>query len=296
VPAGGPGRGAAGTGRLRVTGAARTGLQSGAGGDCPGGERIDDPVPPAGHHRARHPAIGVSRPLQFQPGTNWAYSHTNYAILGRLLEIITGRPLAQVIQRYIIGPMGLANTSNSDGTPAIPELVLHTYSSERRSALQIPPSVPFTEDTTFWNPSWTTATGAVQTTNIYDMATSMRLVGDGHFVSPAMYRAQTGPNLVGFGHRDLSGRCPACDENTAARSYGLGVVLRGPWITRTKNFYGNGATAGYLPTQDLTIAVSVTYNPQAFDSTGGYANANPSASIFTAIAAALAPNQTPPGS
>src|SRR3954447_12581637 len=30
--------------------------------------------------------IGVSKPMMFEPGTNWGYSHTNYVILGRVLE------------------------------------------------------------------------------------------------------------------------------------------------------------------------------------------------------------------
>ena len=32
--------------------------------------------------------IGISKPMMFAPGTNWGYSHTNYVILGRVLEKI----------------------------------------------------------------------------------------------------------------------------------------------------------------------------------------------------------------
>lgn len=236
--------------------------------------------------------IGVSAPMQFQPGTNWAYSHTNYVILGRLLAMITGKPLSAVMQQYIFTPMGLHNTSDNHNTPAIPSPVLHSFTSERRETLKIPPSVPFTEDSTFWNPSWTTASGAVQTTNIYDMTKSMTMVGDGRLVSPQMYKVQVGNNLAGFGHSDPS--CPACAHLTKAHSYGLGVVLLGPWITQTKNFAGNGATTGYLPSKKLTITVVTTYLPQAFDSVGNSKNA--STSIFDTLANALAPGQAPSGS
>jgi len=44
----------------------------------------------------------------------------------------------------IIRPMGLKNTSGSS-TPDIPGPVLHTFSSERRSALNIPANTPFYE-------------------------------------------------------------------------------------------------------------------------------------------------------
>src|SRR5262249_18812031 len=123
--------------------------------------------------------IGVSKPLDYEPGTNWGYSHTNYVILGRVLEKIAGKPMADIMQAYIIEPMGLKHTSSNGNTPAIPDPVLHAFSSERRETLQLPPDIPFYEEATFWNPSWTTAEGAVQTTDIYDMTTSMEFVGNG---------------------------------------------------------------------------------------------------------------------
>ena len=85
-----------------------------------------------------------------------------------------------------------------------------------------------------------------------------------------------------------------CNRLTNERSYGLGVVLLGPWITQTKNFAGSGATGGYLPSQKLTISVVTTYMAQAFDSTG--ANTNASNAIFTELATALAGAEAPPPS
>jgi D-alanyl-D-alanine carboxypeptidase len=45
--------------------------------------------------------------------------------------------------------------------------VLHAYDAERGTY----------EESTFWNPSWTTAKGAVMTTDICDLATSVVLGG-----------------------------------------------------------------------------------------------------------------------
>jgi CubicO group peptidase (beta-lactamase class C family) len=92
--------------------------------------------------------IGMSAPATFPPGTNWAYSHTNYAILGTVLAKVGGKPVGQLMTQYIFGPMGLKHTQWSD-TPQIPEPVLHTFSSERRETLGIAPSTPFYEDSTF---------------------------------------------------------------------------------------------------------------------------------------------------
>lgn len=228
--------------------------------------------------------IGVSAPMMFEPGTNWGYCHTNYVILGKVIEQATGIPLAQAMRRYILDPMGLKETQ-SFNTPEIPEPVLHTFSSERRSELHVPAEVPFYEETTFWNPSWTTAEGAIQTTDITDMSKSMEAVGTGKLLSKESLAAQVNPNLVGFGKADP--HCSACHHMSEAKNYGLGVVNLGPWITQTKSFAGCGATVGYLPSKKLTVAVAITHTPKAFDNDGSYTNA--SEKIFTSLGNALAP-------
>jgi len=53
-------------------------------------------------------AIGVSKPLMFEPGTNWGYAHTCYVIMGRVIEKVTGRPLGEVTAERIFAPLGLA--------------------------------------------------------------------------------------------------------------------------------------------------------------------------------------------
>jgi CubicO group peptidase (beta-lactamase class C family) len=46
------------------------------------------------------------RPVQFKPGTNWSYAHTNFMILGHILSIIGKEPLATLLQQKVLGPMG----------------------------------------------------------------------------------------------------------------------------------------------------------------------------------------------
>ena len=80
--------------------------------------------------------IGLSTPQVFAPGTNWDYSHTNYVILGQALEKIGGKPLDVAPAGASPGADGLAQHRRLD-TAAIPEPVLHAFSSERRQALGI---------------------------------------------------------------------------------------------------------------------------------------------------------------
>ncbi len=49
--------------------------------------------------------------LDFEPGSLWSYSNTGYIILGRVLEKITGEKFETFLERRILKPLGLANTS-----------------------------------------------------------------------------------------------------------------------------------------------------------------------------------------
>lgn len=51
----------------------------------------------------------VGKPY-FEPGQGWAYSNTNYVILGLLAESIGGAPLAEQLRARFIAPLGLDHT------------------------------------------------------------------------------------------------------------------------------------------------------------------------------------------
>jgi CubicO group peptidase (beta-lactamase class C family) len=208
--------------------------------------------------------IGVNGPEQFAPGTNFGYSHTNFAVLGRVLERATGKSLHQLMDKYVFEPMRLTATGGNDDTPAIPEPVQHSFTSERRSTLKVPPEIPFYEDSTYWNPSWTAPAGAVQTSNIFDVATSMELIGSGALVSREAHELQVTKQLIG--HKDPM--CSACQPLTEDFSYGMGVELQKDWIVQTKEFVGSSVTGGYLPAKRLTVAIAVTLLADAFDAEG----------------------------
>lgn len=54
------------------------------------------------------------KPLDFDPGTKWQYSNTNYVIAGRIVEQISGEPLMQFLQHYIFRPLDMRQVWNSD--------------------------------------------------------------------------------------------------------------------------------------------------------------------------------------
>ncbi len=46
-------------------------------------------------------------PLDFEPGTKWQYSNTNYVIAGYIVEKVSGQPLFTYIRQNILTPLGL---------------------------------------------------------------------------------------------------------------------------------------------------------------------------------------------
>jgi CubicO group peptidase (beta-lactamase class C family) len=49
-------------------------------------------------------------PLQFRPGTQWAYSNSNFLLLGAIIERRTGRQFTSLVEEEIFRPLGLMNT------------------------------------------------------------------------------------------------------------------------------------------------------------------------------------------
>ena len=56
------------------------------------------------------------KPLDFEPGTEWQYSNTNYVIAGRIAEIVGGKPLMEQLHERIFGPLGMTGVLNSDAS------------------------------------------------------------------------------------------------------------------------------------------------------------------------------------
>ncbi|HUG49030.1 MAG TPA: serine hydrolase domain-containing protein [Candidatus Limnocylindria bacterium] len=52
----------------------------------------------------------AERELDFDPGTEWAYSNTNYTLAGLVAEAVVGEPLADLLRDRIAAPAGLADT------------------------------------------------------------------------------------------------------------------------------------------------------------------------------------------
>ncbi len=238
--------------------------------------------------------FGTSKPLLFEPGTNWGYAHTNYVLLALALEKITGQTMTDAIQERILDPLGMTQTADP-GTPEILLPVLHAFDSERREFLQIAEGLPFVEDATYWNPSWSLGPGSIQNTDVTDMATVIQAVGRGDLLSKESYEQMIAPTLRG--KTTALEACPhTCFVQNEFYTYGLGIVLSGDWLLQNPQYHGFAGVAAYLPSEDVTIAVAATYADDAFDpATGAPNSSNIANPLFSAVGSVVAPDASTPG-
>jgi D-alanyl-D-alanine carboxypeptidase len=66
-------------------------------------------------------------PLEYRPGSQATYSNTNYLVLGEVLERVTHRSAANLLQRRIFTPLGLDHTAFESGRRPLPPDQMHGY-------------------------------------------------------------------------------------------------------------------------------------------------------------------------
>jgi D-alanyl-D-alanine carboxypeptidase len=57
------------------------------------------------------------KPLDFDPGTKWQYSNTNYVIAGKIVEQVSGMPLVQFLNNRVFAPLAMRDVYDSNARP-----------------------------------------------------------------------------------------------------------------------------------------------------------------------------------
>jgi D-alanyl-D-alanine carboxypeptidase len=60
------------------------------------------------------------KPLDFDPGTKWQYSNTNYVIAGVIIEKVSGMPLIKFLHENIFVPLGMDRVADTDDGRLVP--------------------------------------------------------------------------------------------------------------------------------------------------------------------------------
>lgn len=69
-------------------------------------------------------------PLVYHPGTTWDYSQST-DVLGRVIEVVTGKPLLEALKTMLLDPLGMTDTSFYVTDPAKQGRIAEPFASDR---------------------------------------------------------------------------------------------------------------------------------------------------------------------
>ncbi|MBK4737554.1 serine hydrolase domain-containing protein [Noviherbaspirillum pedocola] len=165
-------------------------------------------------------AIAFRHPPAFAPGAQYAYSNTNTVLLGKVIEKVTGRPVAVEMQRRLFTPFGLGHTSlPRAGKTRLPAPYARGYQygpigdeggqAQSAASQDAQAGVTLLRDATNWNRSWAwTAGGGISTAR--ELAAFVERMVGGGYLQPEWQKqrlesclptdpANTGPDSLHYG-------------------------------------------------------------------------------------------------
>jgi D-alanyl-D-alanine carboxypeptidase len=207
--------------------------------------------------------IARKLPRVFAPGTSWAFSDTNFVLLGEVLVRATGRSYEDLLASNVLDRLGMDNTTYTT-TSAIPEPTLHAYSNERGVY----------EETTYWSPSWATY-AASATSTLDDMARFSQALGTGSLLSRRSHELQVGPGNVGLG------------PLTPDRYYGMGAAHTNGWTLANPQVDGYTGVISYFPAKKAVVVVFASFRQ------GGDISVHYAGMVFNRMGEIIAPGSPP---
>lgn len=180
----------------------------------------------------------LAKPRQFEPGTGWRYSNTNYTLALLIIEKVTGHSYAAEVQRRIVRPLGLSGTVAPGTSVVIPGPHAHAYYRYEDDDGEK------TIDITRQNPSWLPGAGDMISTT-KDLQTFFSALNSGKLLPAPLLAEMRKPEATG--------------------GYGLGlfVLNLGPACGTILNH--NGSVQGYAtlmystPDGRTSLTASVNY-------------------------------------
>ena len=184
----------------------------------------------------------LSKPAQFEPGTQWKYTNTNYIVLGMLVERVSQRPVGEQIDERIVKKLGLSHTYfPAPGEEKIRGTHPRGYHLSAEGKL---------EDITEMDPTWGWAAGAMVSTPS-ELNTFFQAVFDGRLLTQASIQEMK----------------KGVDIGSGGRVYGLGLI--GTPLSCGGTAWGHGGdiagyhTRGGVGPDGTAVTVAVTALPTA---------------------------------
>ncbi|MEK8212500.1 serine hydrolase domain-containing protein [Paenibacillus sp. FSL L8-0463] len=155
----------------------------------------------------------VAMSLEQKPVTGWAYSNTNYTIMGLIIQKATGETYAEQIKKRIIEPLQLKETFLPGNSMDIPKKNARGYLDTGNKLV----------DLTMLNPSFANSSGEMISTG-EDMTTFFRALLGGKLLTPEMKKEMlTSTNDSPFGKYGLGIHQTKLPDGTTVWGHGGGI-------------------------------------------------------------------------
>jgi CubicO group peptidase (beta-lactamase class C family) len=185
----------------------------------------------------------ATKPLDFDPGTQYQYSNTNFNIVGLIVEKVSGEPFWQFLEANVLQPVGLSHTIDLDTQHSLLEptgYFRHALGPLRPALMEAP--------------GWYFADGEMAMP-VSDLLTWDISVMNESLLAPASYAAMEAPTTLKTGK---------------ISNYGLGLstgMLNGHRMVSHSGEVGGFVSANYVLPDDK-MAVAVLTNQEASPAAG----------------------------
>ena len=179
----------------------------------------------------------ANKPLRFTPGSRWEYSNSNYIILGRIIELVSGQSYTDYLFSHVIKPAGMSQTSTIGNEAQLSDFATGYGPSKSGAKLNRAPR---------FGSGWAWAAGYL-VSNVDDLAAWDNEFFGGRIIAPKDVTLATSPGMLSDGKPTM---------------YGFGWVIDSQYGHR--RIWHNGGTFGYSASNmtypDDNLAIIALFN------------------------------------
>jgi len=185
----------------------------------------------------------------FAPGARWAYSNSNYTVLGAIIEQLTGQSFEEALNARMLGPAGLSMTAVDDPRDLVPHRV-SGYSRLDRGALSL-------ANAAWIHPSMPGPAGSLRST-AGDLLRWNEALYSGALLSARSVSRMTAPGILADGRTTKFGM-PQAWQDGLKSDYAMGLFVSssplGPRLWHSGDIDGFTTWMAHYPETGVTIVM-----------------------------------------
>lgn len=175
-----------------------------------------------------------NQPMDFDPGTKYAYNNSGYILLGFIIEKVSGKTYAEYMSEHFFKPLGMNNSYYGDVAPVLKNRAAGYSQADVAGTYTNAPYLSMTQPY---------AAGSLLST-VEDLYTWTKALHSGKVLKPESLKKMTTPYILPDGSNTHYG-------------YGLqmGNLLGSPTVEHSGGINGFLSDLVYLPGEDVCVAI-----------------------------------------